>query len=92
MKRKTYKYEYLYKKGDKTHGDMAGIKLMDGTKLLVTDAGLTIMYPKRKFGKIFAAQRKDKKREYYSLIFNRTEIKAIQKGFAASFKKIKREI
>ena len=65
MARQNKKYNF----GVKRNGRFGfnGVRLNDGTWVIVKDRapnGMTLMFPKRKFTKLFTLQMKDKTRDY----------------------------
>ena len=56
---------------------MAWILLEDGTVILLHSKHLSILYPKKKFTKLFQKQIDDKGRDNIGVSWNMTEIRAI---------------
>ena len=63
-----------------------GIILKDKTQLVITKTGLSLMFPKKKFLKIFQKQIQDKSRTHIGIMFNKLELKAIIKGLFELYK------
>ncbi len=75
------KYSYGIKE-DKKLGIFA-IVLQDGTHVVISkgkDKGVSFMYPKKKFSKIFRKQMQDRKTHFIGLAFSVIELQAIMKG------------
>ena len=76
-----------YKFRIKENKDMGykGIVLEDKTKLIFTKDGASLMFPKKKFKKMFELQLKDKN-THFGITFDTDEITAIIKGVKKLFK------
>lgn len=88
-KTKTYRYQNRWGHSEMV-GNMVGVILHDGTEItFLSKKGLYVKYPRKKFGKIFEAQKKSNpKDKYFNILYSKIELRAIYEGFMKSLNEL----